>query len=90
MENMGAPFLVLEYMPGGTLKQHLGQKVPWQEAARLLLPVVKALAYAHRSHIIHRDVKPSNILITESGEPMISDFGIAKILEERDQKAFCG
>jgi eukaryotic-like serine/threonine-protein kinase len=77
----GAPYLVMEFIPGGTLKKKSDERMPWREAARLLLPVTRALAYAHAQGIIHRDIKPANILVTESGEPMLSDFGIAKILE---------
>jgi len=77
----GSPFLVLEYLPGGTLKHRLGKPIPWQEAAALLIPVARALHYAHENKIVHRDVKPSNILINQSGEPMLTDFGIAKLLE---------
>lgn len=78
------PYLVMKYMPGGTLKQFTGTPMPPQRAAAYLSPIANALAYAHASDIIHRDVKPSNILITESGAPMLSDFGIAKLLEQRD------
>jgi serine/threonine protein kinase len=79
----GRPYLVMPYLPGGTLKQMMkGQSMPWQEAARLLIPVARALDYAHKRNLIHRDVKPSNILITESGEPMLTDFGVAKIIDE--------
>jgi serine/threonine protein kinase len=77
----GSPYLVLEYLPGGTLKRRLGKPLPWSEAIRLLLPIAHALEYAHQQGVIHRDVKPSNILITTSGEPMLTDFGIAKLLE---------
>jgi len=85
----GVPYLVMEYIPGGTLKQKLGlsfghtrgNPVPWLEAVRLLVPIAHALEYAHHEKIIHRDIKPANILLTQSGEPMLSDFGIAKILE---------
>lgn len=80
-EHDGSPYLVLEYLPGGTLKRLLGKPMPWQQAIRLLLPVARGLAYAHQRGILHRDIKPANILITENGEPMLSDFGIAKILE---------
>ena len=59
-----------------------GQPMPWQEAARLLIPIARALDYAHKRNLIHRDIKPSNILITESGEPMLTDFGVAKIIDE--------
>jgi serine/threonine protein kinase/formylglycine-generating enzyme required for sulfatase activity len=80
----GAPYLVMEYLPGGVLKTGAGvsERLGWQEAARLLLPIAEALDYAHSLNIIHRDVKPSNILLTGRGQPMLSDFGIAKILEE--------
>ena len=75
------PYLVMEYMPGGTLKEMLSTRLPWQKAFKLLLPIANALGYAHSQGVLHRDVKPSNILITPSGEPLLSDFGIAKILD---------
>jgi serine/threonine protein kinase len=77
----GLPFLVMAYLPGGTLADQVQQPMNYQEAARTLLPVAAALGYAHQHKIIHRDVKPGNILISRSGEPLLSDFGIAKILE---------
>jgi serine/threonine protein kinase len=80
----GLPYLVMEYLPGGTLKQKTGRPMPWQEAAHLLAPIARALAYAHQVGILHRDIKPSNILITHSGEPMLSDFGLAKLLQVQD------
>ena len=80
-EHEGVPYLVMVYLPGGTLKEKLGKPMPWGQAARLLLPVAEALAYAHEHSIIHRDVKPSNILLTEKGQPMVTDFGIAKLLD---------
>ena len=82
-EYEGQPYLVMPYLMGGTLKQKMkGQPMQWQEAARLLIPIARALDYAHKRNLIHRDVKPSNILITESGEPMLTDFGVAKIIDE--------
>ena len=75
------PWLVMPYLPGGTLKQKLhGKPMDYQEAASLLIPIARALAYAHEQGMVHRDVKPSNILITQSGDPMLTDFGIAKII----------
>ena len=78
------PYLVMPYVPGGTLKDLLQKRgrLPWREAVRLLIPIARALGYAHTHGVIHRDVKPSNILISESGEPMLTDFGIAKVGEE--------
>lgn len=84
------PYLVMEYLPGGTLKERLGKPIPAGEAARILLPVARALDYAHRQGMIHRDVKPSNILITADGEPMLTDFGIAKLLEGGDSQTLTG
>jgi serine/threonine protein kinase len=81
-EYEGSPYLVMEYLPSGTLKDRLSRgRLSWQNAFRLLKPVAQALAHAHENQIIHRDVKPANILVSRSGEPMLSDFGIAKLLE---------
>jgi eukaryotic-like serine/threonine-protein kinase len=89
-EYESAPYLVMTYLPGGTLKQKLGKPIPWQEAVRILLPIAGALEYAHEHNIIHRDIKPSNILLTEKGQPMLSDFGIAKILESDETATLTG
>jgi len=80
-EHEGSLYLVMEYLPGGTLKQKLGQRIPWQEAIRTLVPVTRGLAYAHQHGVIHRDVKPANILMDQNEEPILTDFGIAKLLE---------
>ncbi|MFZ5857209.1 MAG: SUMF1/EgtB/PvdO family nonheme iron enzyme [Chloroflexota bacterium] len=81
-EHEGKPYLVMSYLPGGTLKERLrGGPLDWEDAVRLLLPVAHALEYAHQQNLIHRDVKPSNILLTESGQPMLTDFGVAKLFD---------
>jgi serine/threonine protein kinase len=80
----GIPYLVMDYLPGGTLKNRLGKPMDWQEAVKLLLPVAEALDYAHSQGIIHRDLKPANVLLTVRGQPMLTDFGIAKILDVQD------
>jgi serine/threonine-protein kinase len=64
--------------------------MPYAEAAHLLVPIAKALAYAHREGIIHRDVKPANILMTKMGESLLSDFGVAKILERKEETTLTG
>jgi serine/threonine protein kinase len=80
-DHEGSLYLVMPYLRGGTLKEHLGIAIPWQDAVRILLPIASALAYAHGLDVVHRDIKPANILITASGEPMLTDFGIARILD---------
>ena len=89
-EHEGSPYLVMEYLAGGTLKQRLGKPMPWQDAVRLILPIAEALEYAHEQKIIHRDIKPSNILLTQKGQPMLTDFGIAKILESEETFTLTG
>jgi serine/threonine protein kinase len=84
-EEDGTPYLVMGYIPGGTLKEQLrGKPIPWQEAAQLLAPIARALAYSHKKGIVHRDIKPSNILITEENELMLTDFGIARVLQSEE------
>jgi serine/threonine protein kinase len=89
-EYEGSPYLVMEYFPGGTLKQKLGKPLPWQEAIQLLLPIAEALDYAHDQNMVHRDVKPANILLTQRGQPMLSDFGIAKLLDLEETHELTG
>jgi tRNA A-37 threonylcarbamoyl transferase component Bud32 len=83
-EQDGVPYLVMPFVQGGTLKQKMGRPMAYREAAGLLAPVAQALEYAHRLKIIHRDVKPANILISQSNTPLLSDFGIAKMVESRE------
>jgi len=89
-EQDGIPYLVMEYLPGGTLKRKMVKPMPWQEAIRLLGPIARGLAAAHKQGIIHRDVKPSNILLTDTGEPMLTDFGIAKMVEAEETTDLTG
>ncbi|MBI9043602.1 MAG: protein kinase [Anaerolineaceae bacterium] len=86
----GSPYLVMAYIKSGNLKDKMGTPIPWQNAIRMILPIAQALGYAHSQNIIHRDVKPANILITESNDPMLSDFGIAKILHAEGSTQLTG
>jgi arabinogalactan oligomer/maltooligosaccharide transport system substrate-binding protein len=83
-EYEGSPYLVMPFLPGGNLKQYIRERgrLSWQDVARLLLPIAQALEFAHSQGVIHRDVKPANILLTQSGQPMLTDFGVAKVVEE--------
>ena len=80
-EHDGMPYLVMPFIPGGTLKKNLGRPLHWVDAIKILAPIAHALDYAHQRKMIHRDVKPANILISDLHQPMLSDFGIAKVLE---------
>jgi len=77
------PFLVMEYVDGASLKELLrAETLPPREACRLLALVARAVQAAHERGIIHRDLKPANILLTASGIPKVSDFGLARVLDE--------
>jgi predicted Ser/Thr protein kinase len=77
----GTLFIALEYLEGRTLAELTagGAALPWREALRLTARVAEALFHAHERGIVHRDVKPANIMLLGSGEPKIMDFGIAKV-----------
>src|SRR5688572_7718121 len=75
----GSPYLVMEYLSGGTLREKLGKPLPWREAVQMILPIAQALEYVHDRNIINRDIKPSNVLMTDKGQPMLTDFGLVKI-----------
>ena len=74
-------FIAMEYVEGQNLKQLIQEKAlfSWERVAEIIGQVAEALDYAHRRGIVHRDVKPANIIITPEGGVKITDFGIAKI-----------
>ena len=76
----GVPFLVLRYIDGKTLKEVLQQqRLGTQSILKIMRPVADALAYAHSRGVLHRDVKPSNILIDNDGHVFLTDFSLARI-----------
>ena len=77
----GRPYIVMQYHPHGSLeaKIHDTGPVDWRDVLHIGVKVAGALETAHRRETLHRDVKPANILLTEYGEPQLTDFGIARI-----------
>ena len=83
-EDNGSPFLVMDYIEGQTLDDLLAEKgkLTEEETVKLLRPVAAALDYAHEQGVVHRDVKPGNVMIDRSGRPYVLDFGIAREIQE--------
>ncbi len=88
-EAEGLSYLVLEYVPGQTLAERIVKKpLKLQEALTIALQIAEAVAAAHEHDVIHRDLKPGNIKITEEGKVKVLDFGLAKVVgsEATDQQ----
>jgi serine/threonine protein kinase len=82
-DKSGAPFLVMEFISGRNLEQMLAQApIPFANAAVWVADLASALAYAHRAGIIHGDVKPGNIRITENDQVKLIDFGVARFASQ--------
>ncbi|APV48985.1 hypothetical protein BWI17_04395 [Betaproteobacteria bacterium GR16-43] len=80
------PFIVLEYVEGRTLLDHAAQrKLSTRARVALVRKVAEAVAHAHGRLVVHRDLKPHNILVTEAGMPKVLDFGIAALLDDEGQ-----
>jgi eukaryotic-like serine/threonine-protein kinase len=87
-EHEGKPYFSLEFCGGGSLEKKLGgTPLPPKEAASLVETLARAMQPAHEQHVIHRDLKPANVLLAEDGTPKITDFGLAKKLDEAGQTA---
>jgi tRNA A-37 threonylcarbamoyl transferase component Bud32 len=85
-EHEGKPFFSLEFCGGGSLEKNLaGTPLPAGEAAALLEVLARAVQAAHDKGVIHRDLKPANVLLADNGTPKITDFGLAKKLDEVGQ-----
>nr|MDQ2998077.1 protein kinase [Chloroflexota bacterium] len=86
-EQEGMLFLVLQYIEGGaTLGDMLGKPMASPTALRLTSHVLDALDYAHKRGVIHRDIKPANVLMPSPNWPMLADFGIAKLMNDNQQR----
>jgi serine/threonine protein kinase len=84
----GRQYLVTEFVDGGTLRTWLREKPrTWRDVVELLAGVADALATAHDAGIVHRDVKPENILVGRSGYAKLADFGVAKLIERGSSQA---
>src|SRR5262249_1819073 len=79
-EHAGLPYFSLEYCEGGSLARKLGgTPLPPADATRLLEVLARAVAAAHEAGVVHRDLKPGNVLLAADGTPKITDFGLAKL-----------
>ena len=78
------PYIVMEYVEGKTLREiiHKGERFPLQRAVEIVEGILIALQYSHKNGIVHRDIKPGNIMITDSGDTKVMDFGIARALAD--------
>lgn len=75
-----AQYIVMEFIDGITLKDYINQSgaLPWKEAVSIAIQICSALEQAHKNHIVHRDIKPHNIMLTKEGIAKVTDFGIAR------------
>lgn len=83
----GTIYLVMEYVPGHTLRDTIAKEAPMspERALAILDPILSALAAAHRAGLVHRDVKPENVLIADDGRIKVADFGLAKAVSADTQ-----
>lgn len=85
-------FLVMEFVPGRNLKRLLQERgrLPWREAAGFILQAARGLGAAHRAGIIHRDVKPSNMLVCPDGRLKVADLGVARLVDDAHHHTLTG
>ena len=91
-ENGDLDYIVMEYVDGMTLKEYISKKgrIPYEEACRFAKQISGALECAHANHVIHRDIKPHNVLMTREGVLKVADFGIAQAASSETMVAGSG
>ncbi len=78
-------YMAMEFLPNGTLKERIASGLSAEQGLLYIRQIASALGYAHDQGLVHRDVKPANILFRADGNAVLSDFGIAKSLDDRTQ-----
>ena len=89
-EQDGNSYIVEEFVDGGTLSDRMGKPHSLDETVAILSPIASALDYAHHRGVLHRDVKPSNIMLTADATPVLGDFGLAKMMSGTEHLTMSG
>ena len=83
-------YIAMEHLEGGNLRYRMKSELDPGRCADIVVKIAEALAYAHRQGLVHRDIKPENIMFTEGGHPVLTDFGVAKLLRETTRSTCTG
>ena len=87
----GTPYMIVEYIPGGSLSSRMSRaRLDQATAIKYLRGIAAGLDYAHQHGVVHRDVKPANVLLTAEDAPVLADFGLAKLLQGSSLKSMTG
>jgi serine/threonine-protein kinase len=90
-EHEGMPYFAMEFCPGGTLADRLrGRPLPPRESAELVEQIARAVQAAHQHGIVHRDLKPGNVMLDAQGSPKVTDFGLARRVEDETRMTLTG